>query len=167
MFHQNARALGALLLVFLLTLMACRTAVAGRAERATPPAAAQSTGKVKTMNQDPLDIQLTAEPRHFPFGEIDRFKLSVEATNRGQETIDPQLYLTRLLVNGEDSMDFSLAISNGLREENWYALPPGETASITWSSMGPSLFPGPGEYTLVLQYQGQQLDPVTVEVADR
>ena len=116
------------------------------------------------MKKGAIKLLLSAEPRQFTMSERRIFKISLAATNQGGETVDPQLHRARLLVNGEESKAWSLAIGNGKREAKWFALPPGETVSMTWSSLGDSLFTRPGLFTLVLDFDETQSAPIQVEV---
>jgi hypothetical protein len=70
----------------------------------------------------------------------------------------------KLLVNGKESMAWSLAIGNGKREAKWFALSPGETVSMTWSSLGESLLTGPGEFWLALLFNEKEYAPLRVDV---
>ncbi|MGH2732934.1 MAG: hypothetical protein ACRDJG_08365 [Actinomycetota bacterium] len=113
-----------------------------------------------------IGVKLTAEPLRLTMEERKDFKISIAATNRGDETVDPELHRAQLLINGEDSNVWGLAIANGKREAKWFALPPGETVSMTWSSMGASLFPNPGTFDLVLRFQDRELAPLHAEVTE-
>jgi hypothetical protein len=83
--------------------------------------------------------------------------------NTSEQTLDTRVWASSLLVNGEPSMNWALAISNGLRDVREYALPPGESVEFRRILPAASLFPGPGQYTLILEVQGEQSDPVTIE----
>jgi hypothetical protein len=109
-------------------------------------------------------LRLGIEPTDLELDERDRMKLTVTAVNAGAEMIDPELRRTDLLVDGEPSMAFSETIANGRRAEKWYALPPGDTVSMTWGGLGSILLPGPGEYTLELALDNERSEPVTVTV---
>lgn len=63
-------------------------------------------------------------------------------------------------------MAWNLAIGNGKREAKWFALPPGESVSMTWSSLGRSLLTGPGTFTFTLRFKEMKLVPIKVEVKD-
>lgn len=117
------------------------------------------------MKTEKVDLKLTAEPLQLTMPERKNFKISIMAINRGDETIDPELHRAELFVNGKWSKIWSLAIGNGKREAKWSALPPGETASMTWSHIGESLFPNPGKYELVLRYFDRELEPIQVQVS--
>jgi hypothetical protein len=116
------------------------------------------------MPKQTLKLVLQAEPLRLRMSERSEFNLSLTATNQGKRTIDPQLHRAQLLVNNEESKVWSLAIGNGKREARWSALPPGETVSMTWSSMGESLLPRPGLYTLSLRLDQIQLPPIQVHI---
>ena len=109
-------------------------------------------------------MELTADPLQLTISERENFRISIGATNEGGEVIDPELRRAQLFVNDKWSIAWMLAISNGRREAKWSALPPGETVSMTWSSMGESLFPDPGEFALVLHYNDTELPPIKVQV---
>lgn len=123
----------------------------------------EETMKQQTMNTDSMQVELTADPLKFRISEIDNFNISIAATNQGDQVVDPELYRARLFINGKDSLAWSDMISNGHRETKWFALPPGDTVSMSWA-MGRSLFSVPGEYTLVLHYGGKELKPIQVHV---
>ncbi len=116
------------------------------------------------MKKETVKLVLRAEPQQLTMSERKDFKISLAATNQGREIIDPQLHRAQLLVNGKESKVWSLAIGNGKREAKWFALPPGETVSMTWSSMGESLLTGPGVFTLTLRFDEMQLAPLQVQV---
>jgi hypothetical protein len=152
-----------LLLLGIVVLAACQSG--GESQPASPsPQPTQDTTKGQNMTEDPIQLKLKVEPKEFSMPERQRFKISLTATNQGKETIDPELHLAQLLINNKASRQWNLAIGNGRREEKWFALPPGDTVSMSWSSLGPSLFPTPGEYTLVLRYHDKKLDPIHVRV---
>ena len=111
-----------------------------------------------------IQVELRAEPRQLGMSQRGSFKLTLSATNTGGQVANPELHRAELQVNGQRSQVFGLAVGNGKREARWYALPPGETVSQTWSSLGESLFPHPGEYALVLGHRGSQAKPVQVQV---
>lgn len=116
------------------------------------------------MKTGKIVLKLTAEPLQLTMPERKNFKISIDATNQGDETLDPELYRAELFVNGKWSKVWSLAIGNGKREVKWAALPPGEKVSMTWSSIGESLFPNPGTFKLLLRYGDTELAPIQVRV---
>lgn len=116
------------------------------------------------MNTEMINIELTVMPLQLAMSERKDFKITIAATNQGNEVIDPELRRASLYVNGKWSKVWSLAIGNGWREAKWTALPHGETVSMTWSSMGESLFDEPGEFELVLKLDDTELSSVNVSV---
>jgi hypothetical protein len=111
-----------------------------------------------------IELALRAEPQQLTMSERKHFQIALSATNESGEIIDPQLHEARLFVNGKESKAWNLAIGNGKREAKWFVLPPGETVSMTWSSLGESLLTGPGAFTLVLRFKEMQLAPIQVQV---
>jgi hypothetical protein len=153
----------ALAVLSIAALTACQ--IGGENQSADPALLEESK---ETMNEenakDSIQLQLVADPLQFSISEVTSFKISISATNQGDKVIDPELHFAQLFVNDKESMAWNLAISNGHREDKWFALPPGETTSMTWSSLGRSLFPTSGDYSLVLRYFGQELEPIQVRV---
>jgi hypothetical protein len=120
--------------------------------------------RVSAEPRDLVDVALHVDPSELTVSQRRSFKISIAATNRADATVDPELHHVRLLVNGRQSKAWSLAIGNGKREPRWFALPPGETVSMTWSSLGESLLTGPGEFSLALLANGRKSAPVLVRV---
>ncbi len=116
------------------------------------------------MSADRIQLRLIAGPLALTMEELRFFRIGIEATNLGCEIIDPELFRAQLLVNGRESEIWRLAIGNGRREAKWFALPPAETVSMTWSTMGESLFPSPGIYTLAVRLDGNESQTVTIDL---
>jgi hypothetical protein len=113
-----------------------------------------------------IQMSLRAEPSTLTTDTRDQLRVTLSATNSGTETVDPELHRAELLVNGRRSRAFHSAVGNGRREEKWYALPPGDSVEMTWSTLGERLLAGPGDYALVLSFDGHEAEPVTVSVTD-
>lgn len=114
------------------------------------------------MEPTPVVTRLEVKPLRLAMAELESFTLTVSARNQSAQTIDPQLMSARLHVNGVESEVFGEAVSNGIREEAWSALPPGKEVAMSWS-LGYSLFEKPGDYSLVLDWHGVH-DAVVVQV---
>ena len=153
-----------LIMFGIVTLIACQSGNANQPNQGSPPKHPKDKLEKLKMNENLIQLELTADPLQLSMSKRKDFKISIKATNHSNELIDPQLHEAELFVNSQRSVVWSLAISNGRREAKWSALPPRETVSMTWSSMGASLFPAPGDYTLVLHYGETQLDPIHVHV---
>ncbi len=119
------------------------------------------------MQKETIKLELSAKPLQIKMSERRDFKISIIATNQGDKIIDPQISRAKLFVNDKRSIVWSLAISNGKREAKWFALPPDETVSMTWSAMGESLFPKPGIFTLVLNFNEIKLNPIKIQVNEK
>jgi hypothetical protein len=152
------------LLVLLTTLVACQPASTNQFTPTVPVERSAEATKGSTMNTDQIQLKLIVAPTKFSLAERQQFKIGIEATNQGTQVIDPKLYRVQLFINGEESMIWNETIGNGRREAKWYALPPHETVSMTWSSMGTQLFPSAGDYSLVLQLGNTTLEPITIHV---
>jgi hypothetical protein len=92
--------------------------------------------------------------------ERDRFRVGLVATNTSDAAIDPQLFAARLLVDGEPSPAFDLAIGNGVMPAGWNVLPAGAETPPVEYPLGEALFPEPGEYRLVLRVEVADMAPV-------
>ncbi len=98
----------------------------------------------------PVEISLLADPDRLSMAERERFRVGILATNTSAGAIDPHLFAAQLLVNGERSTAFDLAIGNGVVPAGWDVLPAGETTPAVEYRLGEALFPEPGEYRLEL-----------------
>ncbi|MFM9948413.1 MAG: hypothetical protein ACKV1O_10785 [Saprospiraceae bacterium] len=116
------------------------------------------------MKKEKLTLTLSVSPSTLYFSNLKDFQISIAVTNLSKMTINPQLQMTDLNINGEKSMIWMLAICNGIRESKWFSLPPGETTSKSWSTMGEQLFPEPGEYTLQLHLRNISSDSIKITV---
>jgi hypothetical protein len=116
------------------------------------------------MSARQITLALSAEPRLLTLSTRDGLRLSIKATNDGPEVVDPQLRRAELLVNGESSLAWRLAIGNGRREPRWHALPPGESVAMTWSGLGEAVLPAPGDFTLELVLDDSRATPIDVVV---
>jgi hypothetical protein len=116
------------------------------------------------LSADPIEIELLATPRELSMSERAAFEIGIVATNRGTTAVDPALDRARLEIDGQDSLQWGDAIANGVRDEEWYELPAGQSVSMTWPSMGEIFFPAPGTYTLKLRLRDTESAPAVVRV---
>lgn len=111
-----------------------------------------------------LILTLHTSATELNYSDRNRFEVSIYADNTGKTVLEPDLYFTSLLINGIESEVWRHAITNGRRKTNWYFLPPGERASLSWSTMGDQLFPTPGIYILQLRLRALKSDEVKITV---
>ena len=97
-----------------------------------------------------MTIRLLAAPAQLSMAERDRFRLGVVATNDGTREVAPGLFALHLLVNGERSVAFDLAVGNGVVPAGWDVLEPGASTPVVEHALGEALFPEPGEFRLEL-----------------
>ena len=117
------------------------------------------------MSPAPIDIQLIVEPAHLAAKQLSMLMVRCSVINNGVHPIDSGIRQSQLLVNGEPSLAWSLAIGNGTGDEHEHSLPSGERVDFS-RQMGRSLLRGPGSYTLVLRVLGVDSAPVTVQVSN-
>jgi hypothetical protein len=132
----------------------------------TPAASDTPTGPSsapRATDVDELGVRwrLEAAPALLTMAQLEQFQLTVRATNQGTSTVDPQhmgcgqgsnpCLSSSWRLNGGADFALGLAFGNGVREQRWSALPPGETVSDS-RRMGESLFSAPGRYTITYQH---------------
>jgi len=110
---------------------------------------------------EPLDVELTVLPVSDVFSALLDIRGVVK--NVGSATIDTEVWQSILLVNGEPSDVWGLAIANGLRDPREFALPPGDTVEFRRSFPSASILQKVGRYELVLQVRGVCSPAVTIE----
>ncbi len=118
------------------------------------------------MNNASIRLRIIANPLQLTMSARDCFEIGLIATNLGASLVDPELHRVALLVDGMASKSWQLAIGNGHREPMWFALPPGESVSLSWPRMGLSLFPRAGVFTLVLRLDQTESTSVSVRVTE-
>ncbi len=114
------------------------------------------------MSPNSVEVTLSVQPTEFTMAQRSSVVLTLTATNKGRRTVDPGLARARLLVDGRESKAWQLAVGNGRRAPEWSALPPGESVSMSWSALGPALFPRVGEFRLELALPTQVLPTIRV-----
>jgi hypothetical protein len=113
------------------------------------------------MSVPTLAVELAIDP--VVVSEHSEFDIRGAVRNLGSRDLDTRVYASALLVNGEPSGTWSLAIMNGLRDEWEFALPPGQRVEFRRLLPASSLLRGPGRYELILDVGGVRSAPVTVE----
>lgn len=78
---------------------------------------------------------------------IEELQISFALVNDGGSTVDPKIALSHLLINGVEPKDWSFVIGNGVRNEWFNALPPGQVLQFGYQ-LGPRYFLKPGIYTV-------------------
>lgn len=116
------------------------------------------------MKKEKLLLSLSSPVTEFVFSLRSKFVIAMSVTNVHDRIIEPELHLTKLMVNGKESVAWMEAISNGHRSSNWFSLLPGQSVSISWSTMGDQLFPTPGIYILQLRLRALKSDEVKITV---
>jgi hypothetical protein len=153
-------ALASLSVAASLALLACeRPAVGPSAAPDEPP-----TDEVEEAAPGSLAWTLTVEPSTFTFAEIDEVRLHIEVRNTGTATVKP-LHPWDFRVDGEPSMALSLAFGNGVRPQNWQALPPGESAVD--ERIGVAFVDATGEHVVSVHDGDLELARVVIHVEER
>jgi hypothetical protein len=97
-----------------------------------------------------FDIKLLVVPARLSMSERAIFQAGVEAINRGETAIDPQLSAATLTIDGRRSEAWDHALQSSPSNPPWRQLSPAQRLSIWWS-LGQTTFAGPGRYQLVLK----------------
>jgi|SRR5579859_1416237 len=129
----------------------------------TALAACSDTSGGSDVSSAPIDVALDVQPTTVSQDNLDQLTVRGVVTNHGDAPIDTQLVSSELLVNGQPSFAWGLAIGNGLRDMRETALPPGEQVAFS-RVMGKSLAQGPGDYEMVLRVLGVDSPAVQVHV---
>lgn len=109
-----------------------------------------------------FDIKLLVVPQRLSMSQRRTFQAGLEAVNRGETAIDPDVAHATLTVDGRRSEAWDRAVQDGPCDAPWRTLPPEQRLSIWWS-FGERLFDGPGRYQLVLKL-GDRESVAEVEV---
>lgn len=115
-----------------------------------PPAVRSLTWRVTLSNTIPMGARATTA-------------LVISATNASSAPVRPERERLRLRVNGEPSTAFDLAFNNGVAGAGWAELAPGRTARDERPVLE-ALLPAPGEYLLVLEWDGRRVAARSVTV---
>lgn len=110
-----------------------------------------------------LRVELRVTPDRVASRE-EELSVRILVTNEGSETADAGIVASQLLVDGEPSMAWSLAISNGARDVRERELPPGEQVEARRRLRG-AFLGEPGEHELVVEAGGARSAPVSVALA--
>ncbi len=105
------------------------------------------SGPPEFVDSRSIRWRLRGEPTHLTMANRNSFRLTIEATNEGESEVDPQRHHGQWLFQGESHFGLSLWFGNGLRANEWSALPPGMTVTDS-RTPGESLFEEPGEYEI-------------------
>ena len=62
----------------------------------------------------------------FEVKEVKRLQICFALVNDGTEVVKPDLDSSQLLVNGKNLKDWDFIIANGIQDDRWDALPPGD-----------------------------------------
>jgi hypothetical protein len=109
-----------------------------------------------------FDIKLLVVPNRLSMSQRSTFQAGVEAINRGETAIDPQLSAATLTIDGRRSEAWDHALQSAPSNPPWQQVSPAQRLSIWWS-LGQALFEGPGRYQLVLKL-GEHESIAEVEV---
>ena len=109
-----------------------------------------------------FDIKLLVVPNRLSMSERASFQAGVEAVNRGDTDIDPQLSAATLTIDGRRLEAWDHALQSCPSDPPWRKLSPAQRLSIWWS-LGNTVFKGPGRYQLVLKL-GEHESAAEVEI---
>jgi hypothetical protein len=137
--------------------VAPQRAPAPTSESSAQPGVAEIAPRADQVAQ--LRWELEVAPKSMTMAQRRDCRIRIGVTNDGPEPVAPPLHLGQFTINGQPSMGFSLSFENGVMDNKWMSLPPGETVSAT---RGPceQLLERPGDYTLGFQHGTSKLTAV-------
>jgi hypothetical protein len=110
-----------------------------------------------------LRVEPTVKPERVSPGELESLTVDLTVTNEDDETVDLQLSSSTMLVDGERSLSWNIAIANGAREARESALPPGDSITVS-RVMGSGLVRDAGDHEIVVEVRGVRSPPAHVVV---
>ncbi len=120
------------------------------------------------MNLDLRHIQfeLQVSPLKCRLADVASTKIVLHVVNRSTQNVDTENYRYELLIDGESSMIWSMAIGNRMYDQKWLSLPPQDSVSEDFSSLAPRLFTHEGRYHLQLKWKELKAKTIIVEVTE-
>jgi hypothetical protein len=98
----------------------------------------------------------------FEQGQLDKLQLYVGVVNDGDRPVDPKLESSQLFVNGKALKDWQYTMSNGIRDNRFNRLPPGD-----YLCPAPGIgryFKTPGIYKVILKGDGYASNEIVFRV---
>lgn len=114
-----------------------------------------------TTGAPPLEVGLAVGPVSVEHGGLGA-DFTVSVRNAGDQTVDPNVRASELLVDDEPYDSWTLAIGNGAGTSDERELAPGRSLRLT-RRVGLDPF-DPGEHTFRIELAGRASEPVTVVV---
>jgi hypothetical protein len=112
------------------------------------------------MKTPSIRLDLVPEPAYLTLHTLSTLVIRVFVTNLSNRALDSWAFVPELLVDGQPSLAWGLAIGNGALEPP-RMVPPGGRIERS-RCMGSALFNQPGDHTLVVRLQGVESPPVKV-----
>ena len=112
----------------------------------------------------PLVAEIRAHPLALTMATLHDFVIEYAVTNQSSSTVATGFFQSRLMINGEPSMQWGSAVGNGAVDPEWEALAPQHSLTGAYT-FGEHLFFKPGDYTLVLVVGSASSRPLRVHVA--
>jgi hypothetical protein len=110
--------------------------------------------------QTTLSVELAVRPDELD-GRDSELEIEVAVSNGGDAAVDSGIRGSKLLIDGNASLSWSLAISNGTGDARERELPPGERIEARRRMTG-ALLGGAGRHELVLEIGDARSSPATV-----
>jgi hypothetical protein len=98
--------------------------------------------------------------------ETEHLQIYFGVYNDGASAVGPNVESSHLYINGVEPQDWPFVIGNGIRNDLFRSLPPGEILQFTYL-LGPQYFQKPGVYTLRWEGESFKSSELTFRVAPR
>jgi len=127
----------------------------------------QDEGRTHKPKQSTLWAAISVPQPIFVEGyEAEHLQIYFAVYNDSESAIAPNVESSHLFVNGVEPEDWSYVIGNGIRNELFSSLPPGQTLQFTYL-LGPRYFLKPGLYTLRWEGENFKSPDLTFRVVPR
>ena len=116
-------------------------------------------GTRANQEQPKLWAALSINRPLFHVGWTKELSIYFTIVNEGNRTIDPQIESSKIIINGVELESSAFIFGNGIRDQRWRALPPGDSLEFTYALE--NYFKEPGIYRV--SWRGKNFETPTIE----
>ena len=117
------------------------------------------TGGARANQEQPkLWAALSINRPLFHAGWTKELSVYFTVVNEGNKTIDPKIESSKIIINGVELENSAFIFGNGIRDQRWRALPPGDSLEFTYALE--NYFKEPGIYRV--SWKGENFETPTI-----